>query len=222
LNIKKAEVTVSNVGDWISVSFKKIQKKNLSISVIYIVNLTKREIETEVLEFKENVVSISWDKQNGRFGVVYELPSAVKNDDVKFGVSFYQIQIKDKVQQAIKVGEIAETPANRIILAQNGAFFALYNISVLSAGKYKYTLGVFTKDQKSKKLSIEIIKQDIEIPYMTYFDMDESGRFILTGTNKTYQIWTTAGELISKDMFSVEIHNVSFRPRFINKLAPAL
>lgn len=154
-------MTVSNVGDWISVSFKKIQKKNLSISVIYIVNLTKRDIETEVLEFKENVVSISWDKQNGRFGVVYELPSLVKNDDVKFGVGFYQIQIKDKVQQAIKFGEIAETPANRIILAQNGAFFALYNVSVLSAGKYKYTLGVFAKDQKSKKLSIEVIKQDV-------------------------------------------------------------
>lgn len=37
---------------------------------------------------------------------------------------------------------------------------------------------------------------------MTYFDMDSSGRFVLTGTNKTFQIWTTSGELINKDMFS--------------------
>lgn len=53
------------------------------------------------------------------------------------------------------------TPANRIILAQNGTFFALYNISPLSWGKYKYTLGVFAKDAKTKKLVTEIVKKDI-------------------------------------------------------------
>lgn len=97
------------------------------------------------MEFKENVVSISWDRQNGRFGVVYELPIPSKNEDIKFGVSFYQIQTKDKVQQAVKFADIAETPANRIVMAQNGTFFALYNITVLSSGKYKYTLGVISK-----------------------------------------------------------------------------
>jgi hypothetical protein len=48
--------------------------------------------------------------------------------------------------------------------------------------------------------------------------MDASGRFIITGSDKTYQIWTTAGELIGKDMFSAELLNVHFRPRFIRKL----
>lgn len=54
---------------------------------------------------------------------------------------------------------------------------------------------------------------------MSYFNMDDSGRFILTGTDKTYQIWTTAGEMISRDIFSAEIYNVNFRPRLIQKLS---
>jgi hypothetical protein len=61
--------------------------------------------------------------------------------------------VKDKIQQAVKFSEIPMTPANRIILAQNGTFFALSNVSPLSWGKYKYTLGVFIKDQKTKKLT---------------------------------------------------------------------
>lgn len=54
---------------------------------------------------------------------------------------------------------------------------------------------------------------------MTYFDMDSSGRFVLTGTSKTFQIWTTSGELINKDMFSTEIQHVHFRPRYLTKLS---
>lgn len=54
---------------------------------------------------------------------------------------------------------------------------------------------------------------------MSFFDMDVSGRFVITGTDKAYQIWTTAGELISRDIFSSEIKNVHFRPRYINKLS---
>lgn len=46
------------------------------------------------------------------------------------------------------------TPSNRIILADNGHFFALYNIDPFSWGKYKYSLGIFTKDQKNKKTAI--------------------------------------------------------------------
>jgi hypothetical protein len=45
------------------------------------------------------------------------------------------------------------TPSNKIILAQNGTFFALYNISPGSWGKYKYSLGVFVKDAKTKKMT---------------------------------------------------------------------
>lgn len=55
---------------------------------------------------------------------------------------------------------------------------------------------------------------------MTYFDMDASGRFIITGTDKTYQIWTTAGELINKDMFNTEVRDARFRPRYATKLSP--
>lgn len=49
-------------------------------------------------------MSVSWDQHNGRFGVVYEIPSANKTEDVKFAVNFYQIQVKEKVQQAVKIG----------------------------------------------------------------------------------------------------------------------
>lgn len=54
---------------------------------------------------------------------------------------------------------------------------------------------------------------------MTYFDMDSSGRFFLAGTDKTYQIWTTSGELISKDSYNTEIKFVHFRPRYMLKLS---
>lgn len=51
-------------------------------------------------------MNISWDCQNGRFGAVHEIAAAVKNDDIRFGVTFHQIHVKDKVQQAIKFAEI--------------------------------------------------------------------------------------------------------------------
>lgn len=41
-NIKNVETAISSNGEWIAVSFDKIQKKNNSTSVIYIVNLKKR------------------------------------------------------------------------------------------------------------------------------------------------------------------------------------
>lgn len=95
----------------------------------------------------------------------------------------------------------------------------MYNVSQYSWGRDKYSLGVFVKDPKTKKLSIQLIKKDIEISYMKFFTMDPSGRFILAGTDKAYQIWTTSGELITKDMFSTQIKCVQFRPRYAIKLS---
>lgn len=37
----------------------------------------------------------------------------------------------------------------------------MFNVSTYSWGKYKYTLGAFAKDPKTKKNTIEIIKQNI-------------------------------------------------------------
>ena len=131
-HIKKAEMALSDYGEWVAVSFKKIQRKNQYISVVYVVNLLKREVETEIIEMKENVVNVSWDKKNNRFGVVFELVSAIKNDHVQYGVNFYQINTNKntKSQNVHKICDIKSTPANRLVLTQNGVYFALYNLSV--------------------------------------------------------------------------------------------
>lgn len=167
---------------------------------------------------KDNVVSVSWDKQNGRFGLVYELVSNVKNDRIQYGVGFYQIVTKkDKSQNVEKIGTIGTTPTNRLVLTQNGTYFALYNISIESSGRYKFTLGCFGKDQK-KKTTLEIIKENVEVAYMKFFDVDMSGRFILLGTDKAYHIWSMAGEMVCKDIFTCPIFNVKFRPRYMSHL----
>ena len=173
------------------------------------------------MEIKENVVNISWDRNNNRFGVVYEIAGAVKSDHVQFGVGFYQINTsKDKKTQTVqKICEIKTTPANRLILSQNGNYFALYNISIESSGRYKFTLGYFGKDQKTKKPTVEIVKENIEISYMKFFEMDASGRFIILGTDKAYYIWSMTGELIYKDIFTCPIFNVHFRPRYLTHLS---
>ena len=219
-HIKKVEVAMSENNEWIAVSFKKIQKRNLHDSVIYVVNLLKREVETEVISIDKNLASISWDKVNSRFGVVYEVPSAVKNDNVLYGVNFYQITTsrEKKTQNVHKICEIDTTVANRLLLAQNGVYFALYNVTSDSPGRYKFTLGYFGKEQKSKKITVEIAKKDIEVSYMKFFEMDPSGRFIILGTDKAYHIWSMAGELIVKDVFNAPIFNVHFRPRYMEHL----
>lgn len=38
--------------------------------------------------------------------------------------------------------------------------------------------------------------------------MDVTGRFILLGTDKSYQIWSLAGEMLHKDIFTQEIYDV--------------
>ena len=61
---------------------------------------------------------------------------------------------------------------------------------------------------------MELVKDNTSVAYMNFFNMDKSGRFILLGTDKSYQIWSLAGEMIHKDIFTEEIFDVEFRPRF--------
>ena len=79
------------------------------------------------------------------------------------------------------------------MLGENGQYFALYNISQNSSGRVKFSIGYFSKDIKSKKQKLEFVKENVDIAYMNFFSMDESGRFILLGTDKSYQIWSFAG-----------------------------
>lgn len=62
------------------------------------------------------------------------------------------------------------------------------------------------------------MKENIDIAYMNFFNMDPTGRFILLGTDKSYQIWSLAGEMVHKDIFSQEIFDAQFRPRFKRNL----
>ena len=72
------------------------------------------------------MVSISWDKKNNKFGMVYELVSGIKNDRIQYGVAFYQIVTnKDKSQNVHRIGDIKSTPTNRLVLTENGVFFGL-------------------------------------------------------------------------------------------------
>ena len=42
----------------------------------------------------------------------------------------------------------------------------------------------------------------------------------MLGTEKSYQIWSFAGEMLFKDIFTESISNVLFRPRYLNQLPP--
>lgn len=99
------------------------------------------------------------------------------------------------------------------MLPENGKYFALYNISANSSGRGKFSIGYFS----SKK--IEFVKENTDIAYMNFFTMDITGRFILLGTDKSYQIWSLAGEMLHKDIFTQEIYDVQFRPRYISQLS---
>ena len=50
---------------------------------------------------------------------------------------------------------------------------------------------------------------------MCYFDLDPSGRFVLLGTDKGYQIWSMIGEIIIKDMMPKNIYDVQWRPKYM-------
>ncbi len=53
---------------------------------------------------------------------------------------------------------------------------------------------------------------------MSFFHVDPSGRFILLGTEKGYQIWNFIGEIITKDTLQKNIHDVQWRPRVMTQL----
>jgi hypothetical protein len=54
---------------------------------------------------------------------------------------------------------------------------------------------------------------------MAFFQLDISGRFVLLGTEKSFQVWNMIGEIITKDTLQKNIHDVQWRPRFMNSLS---
>ncbi len=48
--------------------------------------------------------------------------------------------------------------------------------------------------------------------------MDQSGRFVLLGTEKSYQIWNMAGEMLFKDTLMKTVNNLEWRPRAMKML----
>lgn len=53
---------------------------------------------------------------------------------------------------------------------------------------------------------------------MNVFSVDTSGRFVLLGTDKGYQIWNFIGEIVTKDTLQKAVHDVQWRPRLMNQL----
>jgi len=53
---------------------------------------------------------------------------------------------------------------------------------------------------------------------MNVFSVDSSGRFVLLGTDKGYQIWNFIGEIVTKDTLQKAVHDVQWRPRLMNQL----
>ncbi len=107
-------------------------------------------------------------------------------------------------------------------MTSNGSFFALYNITDESAERGRFSLGLITRDPKDKskkQVNFEFTKQNLMVNGMTFFQVDPSGRFILLGTEKGYQVWNFIGEIITKDTLQKNIHDVQWRPRMFNHLS---
>lgn len=128
---KNGEIFVSERGDWVAISLKKFLKRNHFATVIQVANLLRREEPLEIVsvEVKEEVDSVSWDWHNNRFAVVSEDEATKKGINVRFVVSFYEILQRNKSIEILRVGEIRDNLQNRVVLASNGNFFALYNIT---------------------------------------------------------------------------------------------
>lgn len=163
---------------------------------------------------------MSWDWQNNRFAVINEDESTKKGINVRYVVSFYEMSTKNKSLEVVKIGEIRDNLQNRVVLAGNGNFFALYNISEESPEKGKFSLGLIVreKDRGKRPYSFEFTRQNIIVNGMNFFEVEGSGRFVLLGTEKGYQIWNFIGESVTKDTLQKSIHDVQWRPRVFNLL----
>ena len=104
--------------------------------------------------------------------------------------------MKQKSLEIVKVGSIANNLQNRVVLSNSGGFFALYNINEDSAERGRFSLGMIgkeTKEKGKKQLIFEFTKQNLMVNGMNFFSVDPSGRFILLGTEKGYQVWNFIG-----------------------------
>ena len=79
---------------------------------------------------------------------------------------------------------------------------------------------MITRDiSKGKKVyNFEFTKQNLTVNGMTFFHVDPSGRFVLLGTEKGYQVWNFIGEIVSKDTLQKNVYDVHWRPRMMNTL----
>ena len=120
----------------------------------------------------------------------------------------------------VKIEEVKNILSNRVVIAAGGAFFAVYNISESSPERGKVSFGLFIKEKKDKKSSaIEWIKENIMIHQLSFFKVDAAGRFVLIGTEKSYQVWNMVGEIIFKDTLLKPIYNLEWRPRLLTNLS---
>jgi hypothetical protein len=221
---RSGEVFVSERGDWVAVSMRKFIKKNHFATAIQIGNLLKREeLEITSLEVREEVGNIAWDWHNNRFAVIHEDEATKKGINVRYAVSFYEITTRNKSIEYAKLGEIKDNLQNRVVLASNGNFFALYNITEESPEKGKFSLGMITRETvKGKRTyNFEFTRQNMIVNGMNFFQVDASGRFVLLGTEKGYQIWNFIGESVTKDTLQKNIHDVQWRPRVFSQLPDA-
>ena len=141
-------------------------------------------IEISSIELKEDVGNISIDSNNNRMAVIHK-DETFKSINVRYIVSFYELSMKQKSLEIIKIASIANNLQNRVVLASNGCFFALYNINEDSAERGRFSLGMIakeTKDKGKKQLNFEFTKQNLMVNGMNFFNVDPSGRFILLGT----------------------------------------
>ena len=78
---------------------------------------------------------------------------------------------------------------------------------------------MITRDKGKKQYNFEFTKQNLMVNGMIFFKVDPSGRFILLGTEKGYQVWNFIGEIVTKDTLQRVIHDVQWRPRLFNRLS---
>ena len=177
---------MSEKGEWVAIALRKFIKKGHFATSIQIGNLVRKEepIEISSIELKEDLGNISIDSNNNRMAVIHK-DETFKSINVRYIVSFYELSMKQKSLEIIKIASIANNLQNRVVLASNGCFFALYNINEDGAERGRFSLGMIakeTKDKGKKQLNFEFTKQNLMVNGMNFFNVDPSGRFILLGT----------------------------------------